>query len=285
MSSEILSGTPDGIHVRLASTSKEIEAAQKLRYHIFYEECKAKADETILREKRDFDKYDAVAEHLIVVDPSQGDTPEEQIIGTYRMINQEAAQKLGQFYSSDEFDISPLKDTGVGLLELGRSCVLAEFRTRPVLQLLWQGIAYYVFDNDIGLTFGCASLHGTNIDDLKEELSYLYHYHMATEELRATALPHRYVNMDLLPPDAFDEKEVFHKLPPLIKGYLRIGAKIGDGAVIDYDFNTTDVCVVLPTSYVRERYLRHYEKTTNKQVSPQILTSIPPLETAAIRTA
>ena len=284
MSIIALSGSPEGIHVRLANTADEIEAAQRLRYHIFYEECKAKPDEAVLREKRDFDKYDAVAKHLIVVDPSRGSTPDRQIIGTYRMINQAAAKTLGQFYSSDEFDISPLINTGVELLELGRSCVLSEFRTRPVLQLLWQGIAFYVFDTDVGLTFGCASLHGTDVSALKEELSYLHHFHSAPKELRAKALPERYVDMDILPMNQIDEKEIFHKLPPLIKGYLRIGAKIGEGAVIDYDFNTTDVCVVLPTSYVRSRYLKHYERTTNKQVSPHIFTSIPPLETATAQT-
>ncbi len=278
MTSMPLAGDLNETHVRLAVTDEEVAAAQRLRFTIFYEECKAKPSDEVLREKRDFDLYDTVAEHLIVVDPSRGDSPYAQIIGTYRMITQAAAREFGQFYSNDEFDISPLIDTNAYLLELGRSCVMEDYRTRPVLQLLWQGIAHFVFSNNVGLTFGCASLHGTDIENLKEELSYLHHFHLAVPELRAKALPGRYTNMNLMPASEIDEKEAFHKLPPLIKGYLRIGAKIGDGAVIDYQFNTTDVCIVLPTSYVRQRYLRHYERTTQKTVSSKILNLIPPLQ-------
>ncbi|MGE4313854.1 MAG: GNAT family N-acetyltransferase [Pseudobdellovibrionaceae bacterium] len=277
MSSDILSGANDEIHVRLAKTPEEIDAAQYLRYRVFYDECKAIPSEETNKAKRDRDEFDAYAEHLIVVDPSRGRRATDYIIGTYRLITQKAASKLGHFYSSGEYDIAPMINTNVPLLELGRSCVEEEYRTRPVLQLLWQGIAHYVFENDVGLTFGCASLHGTDVEKLALELSYLHHFHSCTPELRPRALESRYVDMNLLPVSAIDEAEAFHRLPPLLKGYLRIGAKIGDGAVIDHQFNTTDVCVVLPTSYVKAKYLRHYERSTNKRVSPDILTAIPPL--------
>lgn len=278
MSIEALSGDENDIHVRLAETEDEVIAAQRLRYKVFYEEHQAKPSTDVATQKRDFDKYDAAAKHLIVVDPNRGKTAETQIVGTYRMINQEAADQVGQFYSSDEYDISLLKGKSVSMLELGRSCVLEEYRTRAVLQLLWKGIAYYVFDNEIGLTFGCASLHGTDPNKLKEELSYLHHFHKAPPDLCVKALPERYTDMNLMPKDQINEAEVFQKLPPLIKGYLRIGAKIGDGAVIDYDFNTVDVFITLPTSYVRDKYLKHYERTTQKTVAEHIFTSIPPLE-------
>jgi putative hemolysin len=149
------------------------------------------------------------------------------------------------------------------VLELGRSCVLPAYRTRPVLQKLWQGIAQYVTQHRIDLMFGCGSLYGTSPADIAAELSYLYHYHLADPSVRPVAQPHRYVDMNLIPKDEIDVKTTFMKLPPLIKGYLRIGATIGDGAVIDSQWNSIDVCIVMPTSLVTEKYMKHYQRGNN----------------------
>lgn len=255
----------DTVQVRLTQNPREIEAAQRLRYEVFYEEYGAIPDEAMKNARRDMDEYDAVTDHLIVVDSSRGDG-EDGIVGTYRLLRREPAERHGHFYTSGEYNISPLLGSGAELLELGRSCVLAPYRTRPVLQKLWEGIAHYVADHNIGLMFGCASLHGTNIQELAPALSYLYHYHLAAPDLCPRALDERYVDMNIIAKESLDAKRVFTTLPPLVKGYLRLGASIGDGAVIDHQFNTTDVCIVMPTHAVTDKYLRHYSRKTQKVI-------------------
>ncbi len=256
----------DSISVRLAESAEEVEAAQHLRYKVFYEEYSAIPTEEMAKERRDFDEYDPIADHLVVVDRSRGNT-RDNIVGTYRLLRQEIINKHGNFYTSSEFDISPLLTCGHSLLELGRSCVLPEYRTRPVMQLLWQGIAGYISHYNVQLMFGCASIHETDISKISSCLSYMYHFHLAPEELRPRALGERYVNMNLTAIEDINPREVFNTLPPLIKGYLRLGAYIGDGAIVDDIFQTTDVCIVLPTHLVTDRYRRHYARTTTRIVS------------------
>lgn len=255
----------DRIKVRLTQNEEEVKAAQRLRYQVFYEEYKAIADEEAKASGMDVDEYDAITDHIVVLDES---LPEgtSQIVGTYRLLRRDMADKFGKFYTSSEYDISPLLNSGAVLLELGRSCVTAPYRTRPVLQKLWQGIAHYVAEHNIGLMFGCASLHGTNIEELAPQLSYLHHYHLATPELRPRALESRYVDMNITSKDQLDARAVFNAMPPLIKGYMRLGASIGEGAVIDKQFNTTDVCIVMPTHLVTEKYLKHYQRVTNNRI-------------------
>jgi putative hemolysin len=245
--------------VRIATEPNEVDAVQALRYRVFYAERGAKADAATDRAQRDRDAYDAVADHLLVVDHAIGPGP-EGVVGTYRLIRREAAAKLGQFYSADEYDIARIERFPGGLLELGRSCVDAQYRNRAVMQLLWRGIAAYVFHYKIDLMFGCASLPGIDVDALAGELTYLYYYHLAPPALRPRALPHRYIEMRRLDRDEIDPKRMLASLPPLIKGYLRLGGFVGDGAVIDAQFNTTDVAVVVKTDMVTESYYRHYER-------------------------
>lgn len=264
-SNAILTDVADKVSVRLTNSADEIEAAQRLRYKVFYEEYKAIADEKTAASHMDVDEYDAITDHLVVIDESLPPGP-TQIVGTYRLLRRAVADKFGKFYTSGEYDIAPLLDSGAHLLELGRSCVLPPYRTRPVLQKLWQGIAHYVAEHKIGLMFGCASLHGTDVDALAPQLSYLYHYHLATPELRARALTSRYVEMNRMKKEDINAKAVFTSLPPLVKGYMRLGASVGDGAVIDHQFNTTDVCIVMPTHLVTEKYFKHYQRVTNNQI-------------------
>lgn len=258
-----------GISVRLAETSAEITAAQKLRYQIFYDEFGAKPTPAMARDRIDIDDFDQYTDHLIVIDPSV--TENSGVVGTYRVLGQEGAKRAGRFYSSDEYDLTPLMTSGATMLEVGRSCVHAEYRTMPVLQLLWAGIAAYIAEHQIDLMFGCASLHGTDPKTLAKELSLLYHNHLATPELRPRALENRYVDMNILPRDQVDARRVFMQLPPLIKGYLRVGAMVGDGAVVDDQFNTTDVCIVMPTYMVTDRYVKHYEREVGQSISRNVI--------------
>ena len=245
--------------VRIATTRAEIDAAQALRYRVFFEEMGATPDPAALLDRRDRDAYDPVADHLLVLDHAIGPGP-EGIVGTYRMIQANAAAAVGQFYAADEYDIGPITSFPGRVLELGRSCVDRRYRGRAVMQLLWRGIAAYVFRNRIDVMFGCASLGGTDPDALAAELTYLDAYHLAPPALRPRALPERYVDMRRLDPASVDPRRMRGRLPPLIKGYLRLGGFVGDGAVIDHQFNTTDVAVVVKTDMVTAKYFRHYER-------------------------
>lgn len=256
------------IKVRMANTPLEIEAAQRLRYKVFYEEFGAKPNEAMAREGRDFDEYDSLTDHIIVVDESHADI-NDQIVGTYRLLRQNRLPKDFQFYTSQEFDISMLLNSGDNLMELGRSCVLPEYRTRPVLQLLWQKISEYFVLHNIDILFGCASLHGTDVNEVAEQLSYLYHFHRAPENICPNVLPHVGIDMNILPKEQIEPqaRRIFSDLPPLIKGYLRVGCSIGNGAYIDHQFNCIDVCIIVPTEQLASRYMRHYERATQKSAS------------------
>lgn len=247
------------ILVRLARTPEEIEAAQRLRYDVFYNEYGAKPEDDMARRGLDGDKFDDIADHLIVID-TRIDHPTAGIVGTYRLLRQPIAEKHGGFYTKDEYNISALEETCDHMLELGRSCTHKDYRTRPVMQLLWQAIADYISYHENDMMFGCASFHGTDIEEISESLSYLYHYHLAPRHICATALPKLAVDMNMIPKDRLDAKKAFKELPALIKGYLRLGGFIGDGAVIDHQFNTIDVCIIVKTGLMSNRYKKHYER-------------------------
>ncbi len=245
--------------LRLAENAADRDAIQALRYRVFYGEMGAKADAETAASQRDKDAYDSIADHLMVVDHELGDGP-DSVVGTYRLIRREAAARLGQFYSADEYDLTTMEQFDGNIMELGRSCVAAAYRGRATMQLLWSGIAAYVFQHDIKLMFGCASLPGIDPDALEQELTYLYYNHLAPKEIRPRALPHRYIEMRRVDRDSFEPRRVLTRLPPLIKGYLRLGGFVGDGAVVDPQFNTTDVAVIVKTELVTDRYFRHYER-------------------------
>ncbi len=247
--------------VRIAATPAEIDAAQALRYRVFYDERGARPDAMAAASHRDSDEFDAVADHLLVVDHEIGPGP-ESVVATYRLIRAQAASRIGRFYSADEYDISAVVNFSGQVMELGRSCVHPNYRGRAAMQLQWRGIAAYVFLHRIGLMFGCASLPGIEPDAVAAELTYLYAHHLAPAEVRPRALPHRYVDMRRLDPATLDPQRVLARLPPLIKGYLRLGGFVGDGAVIDAQFNTIDVAVVVKTDLVTKKYSRHYERQT-----------------------
>lgn len=259
MSENCVSVRLGNLEVRLAENADEKDAAQALRYRVFYSEMKASPNPQMLERHRDFDVYDDVCDHLLVLDHSRH-TLSEKVVGTYRLIRSPAARSIGRFYSADEYDLEPLFSHGEGLLELGRSCVDSDFRNRPTMQLLWSGIAAYVFAFDITLMFGCASLPGVDPEALALPLSYLHQAHLAPPDLCPKALPQRYTAMNRLSPAEVSPRAALAALPPLIKGYLRLGGFVGDGAVIDHQFNTTDVCIVVKTDQVTDKYFRHYER-------------------------
>lgn len=253
----------NGLEARLAVSDADIDAAQALRYRVFYDEMKAKPSPENEARRRDSDRFDAICDHLLVIDRERTDVA-GGVVGTYRLLRRKVAERHGGFYSASEYDISKLAGQKGEILELGRSCVDAAHRTRPTMQMLWTAIAAYLRIHDIELMFGCASLPGTDPRSLALPLTYLYYYHLAPPALRLRALPELHVDMRLLPEDQVDPKQALNEMPPLIKGYLRLGGFVGDGAVVDPQFNTTDVCILVKTELVTEKYIRHYDRATRR---------------------
>jgi len=247
------------LEVRLAETELEIEQAQRLRYSVFYEEMSAIPSPQMRESGRDFDKYDDVCDHLLVVDRDAHDEDGQPlVVGTYRLTREKDAAKVGGFYTSSEFDLSAMlsgmpRDTKY--LELGRSCILKSYRARPgTMQLLWKGLMAYVARFDIDMMFGCASLPGTNVEEMALPLSYLHHFHPMPAQLQVRARPELFVDMNRMPKDAIEPREAIRSLPAILKGYVRAGCGIGDGAVVDRQFGTTDVFIYFPVSGLDARY-------------------------------
>tara|TARA_B000000609_G_C24159842_1_gene342946 strand:- start:476 stop:1360 length:885 start_codon:yes stop_codon:yes gene_type:complete len=252
------------LEVRLAKSKREVEAAQRLRYRVFYEEMGAVPDHAVSTSKLDIDKRDPEADHLIVFDRHSSRPPYDgasfAVVGTYRLLQKHHLGTQHSFYTAQEFDISKLLNFPGKIMELGRSCVDAKYRNRVTLQLMWQGIASYIFYHKIDLMFGCASFPSPNPYKFSRSLNYLSTYHKAPAAICPRALPERYFDMNCESTETRRKVEDIQELPPLIKGYLRIGAKVGDGAVIDYQFNTTDVCIIVKTDDLPARYRAHYKR-------------------------
>lgn len=252
------------LEVRLATTAADVRRAQRLRYEVFYEEMSAVPAAAARLARRDFDAFDSFCDHLLVLDHDNcrlvRGRREPLVVGTYRLLRHDIAARHGGFYTASEFDIAPLlaRHPERRFLELGRSCVRKPYRTKRTVELLWHGIWAYVRRHGIDVMFGCASLEGTRPEALARPLAFLHHFAPTEAEWTAPALPRNAAKMDLLPLEALDAKAALNELPPLIKGYLRLGAMIGRDAVVDRQFGTTDVLIVLPIERIHPRYLDHF---------------------------
>ncbi|MGE5548295.1 MAG: GNAT family N-acetyltransferase [Solirubrobacterales bacterium] len=247
------------LEVRLARNDEEVAAAQALRYRVFYEEMGARPSPDMASRRSDFDDFDAICDHLLLLDPARDGGA--RVVGTYRLIRRSVGERFGRFYTAGEYDISKILAKGGNFMELGRSCIDPAYRNRSTMNLMWAAIAAYVWEHKVDLMFGCASLPGTEPEKLATQLAYLHHFHLAPEEIRPRALPELYIDMRLKPREELDPRRAVRELPPLIKGYLHLGGFIGDGAVIDRQFNTTDVCIMVKTDLVTEKYIKHYDRT------------------------
>jgi putative hemolysin len=250
------------LEVRLATDKRDVKRAQKLRYKVFYKDGSAIADAATMLARRDKDAFDKICDHLMVIDHAAKPTlsGRQPVVGTYRLLRHETAIKHGGFYTENEFDLSGMieRHRELRFLELGRSCVLPRYRNKRTVELLWQGIWSYVKQNRFDVMIGCASFEGTDPDRLALPLSFLHHHARAPEAWRARAHDGRYVEMNRMAKEAIDAKAAMRMLPPLIKGYLRLGAMIGDGAVIDHQFGTTDVLIVMPVTAIGAKYIEHF---------------------------
>ena len=248
--------TAGTLEVFIASEVEQLEASQKLRYEVFFEEMGAPITPEIAKTKRDVDAFDDVCDHLLVIE-HQPDLS-HRVVGTYRLLRRDPMRKIGRFYTQGEYDVSAIYHYPGEILEVGRSCVDPRYRNRAVMQLLWRGIGAYVSKFEVALMFGCASFHGVDPEEHAMALAYLHHYHLAPKELRPVALPERYVEMNRMSKDKVHVKRAFASLPALIKGYLRLSGFIGSGAVVDQEYNTTDVSIVVKTDRVTDKYAQRY---------------------------
>ena len=255
------------LEVRLAATRQDVQRAQRLRYEVFYEEMSAQPSITAQVRRRDEDPYDALCDHLLVVDTANGRPGEgwvnpnrPNVVGTYRVLRQDMMRRGSGFYTQGEYDIAPLVAARRHLrfMELGRSCVLKPYRNKRTVELLWHGLWTYVREHKVDVMIGCASFEGTDPAEHAMALSFLHHHALAPAEWRCRAHDRLYVPMDRIAKDEIDTKAALKALPPLIKGYLRLGAFVGDGAVIDRQFGTTDVLIVLPVEKIDPRYFGHF---------------------------
>ena len=258
-------GRIGSLEVRLARKKSEIRRAQRLRYKVFYEEMAATPNALAILSRRDEDEFDAIFDHLLVID--HGDSNggrrwrRSKVVGTYRIMRQEVADYHDGFYTQGEYDIAPLiqaKSPHYSFVELGRSCVLKPYRNKRTLELLWQGVWTYVREHGADVMIGCASFPGTDPSAHALALSYLHHTALAPEGWRVRAHEHLRIDMNMMPAEAVNARAALKALPPLIKGYLRVGAYIGDGAVIDHQFGTIDVLIIVPIEAMNARYFVHF---------------------------
>ncbi len=239
--------TPE-FHTRLAQSPADLIAAQELRYEVFVAELGASGAGVDHSARRETDVYDPHFDHLMLWDMAAPDGP--ALVGVYRLLRCDQRHKVGQFYTASEYDLSPLETGGRRLLELGRSCIAAPYRRSAALYFLWSALADYIEEFQIDVLFGVASFHGTDVASLAPSLSLLHARHLAPIEIRPRAVPHAFQPMDLIAPDQISRVQAMAQVPALIKGYLKLGGMIGEGAYVDHAFNTTDVCIVMDTARV-----------------------------------
>lgn len=245
--------------IRLATDQADLLGAQRLRYRVFVEELGGNGPMVDHDARLERDEFDEIVDHLVLVDNRRDRATLNHVVGAYRLLPGDRAQAFGRFYCDSEYDLDPLRRSGRSVLELGRSCMDADFRGGSGMFLLWNALAEYVLGRDIQILFGVASFHGTDAQALAQPLSWLHHHHLASAALRPVARPQGFQRMDLIAPEDLDRRAAMTSMPPLIKAYLRIGGSIGEGAYLDHDFNTTDVFLMVDTAAMSAKHRKFYE--------------------------
>ena len=247
---------------RIARTDADLRAAERLRYKVFIEELGGDGALVDHERRLERDRFDPYCDHLVLIDTRRDERALDHVVGVYRLLSCDGAAAAGHFYSEDEYDLELLKNSGRRLLELGRSCLHPDYRGGYGMQRLWRALAAHVREEGIDVLFGVASFHGNDVDAIAPSLSLLHHRHLAPPSLRVRAHDAVFQRMDVLSPDQIDRPQAMRGVPPLIKAYLRLGGVVGEGAYIDRDFNTIDVCFILDTSQLNARAADLYNRGT-----------------------
>ncbi len=246
--------------VRLTRSKEERRQVRALRYDVFVEEEGAGATEEQKNLREEYDSYDRFADYMAVFHNGK-------IVGTYRIIDRAAAEKMGGFYTETEFDITKIKNVRGNIAEMSRACVAREYRENAlVMRMLWAGLAGYIMRHKIALLFGVASWAGTKPAESAQAISYLYYNNLSPLRLRATVRSENFAadvnpklsRMNILPEVFVDEVAARREMTPLIKGYLQLGASFGRGVFVDKPFNSYDVFVLLQTKDIDKKYQKHF---------------------------
>ncbi len=244
--------------IRLAKEEPDLLAAQRLRYRVFVEELGGDGPMVDHQARLERDEFDSHVDHLVLIDQRRDPAQLDHVVGVYRLLPGQRAASLGRFYCDNEYDLSKLKASGRPMLELGRSCVLPEFRGGIGMLLMWNALSEYVLDRKVEILFGVASFHGTDATPLAQPLSWLHHNHLAPVELRPTARADGFQRMDLVAEADLDRRAAMTGMPALIKAYLRLGGTVGEGAFVDHEFNTTDVLLMMDTVAMSAKHRDYY---------------------------
>lgn len=231
------------LELRMATTPAEIRAAQRLRYRVFVEELGSSGPMVDHDAGLEQDRFDPFFDHLILLDHRRDEA--DRVVGVYRVMGHEGAERAGQYYSEDEYDLTALRTSGRRLLELGRSCVHADYRGGTAMLHLWTGLAEYIAKHNVDIMFGVASFHGLDPAPLAGQLSLLHHRHLAPADIRPKARADGFLSMDRIAADALDRPAAVRAMPALIKAYLRLGGFVAEGAYLDREFNCIDVCLLI----------------------------------------
>ena len=230
--------------VSMARTVSEIEEAQRLRYKVFAEEMGANLASAA--EEIDRDIFDSYCEHLLVRDNSNN-----KVIGTYRILPPDSARTIGSYYSETEFDMTRLAHLRDRMVEVGRSCIHMNHRDGATIARLWSGLADYMCKHKHEYLIGCASI------SMKDGGHYAASVYSKVSKQYAAPAEYRVFPRCPLPLDALNQS-LDVNIPPLIKGYLRLGAYIGGEPAWDPDFNTADLFILMPMSKLNTRYAKHF---------------------------
>ena len=246
--------------VRLTRNKEERKQVRQLRYNVFVMEEGASVTDEQRALGEEYDAYDKFAEYMAVFHNGR-------VVGTYRIIDRNSADKMGGFYTENEFNISKIKKYHGNIAEMSRACVAPEYRENAlVMRMLWAGLGELIVRRKIRVLFGVASFVGTKPARSAQAISYLYYNHLTPSRLRATVLTDKFADgvnpklgrMNILPREFVDEADARAEMTPLIKGYLRLGATFGRGVFVDVPFNSYDIFVMIETRKMNAAYQKHF---------------------------
>jgi putative hemolysin len=246
--------------VRLVRNAEERRSVRALRYEVFVEEEGASVSDEQKELREEWDDYDRFSDYMAVFH-------KDKLVGAYRIISRESAEKMGGFYTETEFNISKIKNARGNIAEMSRACVSKEYRENGlVMRMLWLGLSNYILKKKISILFGVASWVGTSSVESAQAISYLYYNNLSPLSLRATVLADKVdpsinpklTRMNILPKAFIDDKIATEQMTPLVKGYLRLGATFGKGVFIDKKFNSYDVFVMMQTKKMSAVYQKHF---------------------------
>lgn len=245
---------------RLATSPEDLAAAQHLRYRVFVQELGSKGEMIDHVAELERDQFDPYFDHLLLLDRARRGGLRDQVVGVYRLLTDDRARDMGQFYSADEYDLGVLTSSGRRLLELGRSCLHPDYRGGEAMFQMWNALSTYIGERDIEVLFGVASFHGTDTAAMAASLALLHARHLAPPELRVRAQTAHFHPMDQIAEADLDRVAAMRAVPALIKGYLKLGAFVGEGAYVDHVFNTVDICLILDMTRLNEKQTRLYTR-------------------------